>query len=60
MVADVEQMFHQVSVNPEHRDALRLHQMTVHIFGAKSSPCCANFCFARDKLPWNLAISKNH
>ena len=58
LVADVEQMFHQVFVNPEDREALRflwwpdgdldkepvLHQMTVHIFGAKSSPCCANFC----------------
>ena len=57
MAADVEQMFHQVKVNPEHTDALRFlwwpdgdlqreplpHQMTVHIFGAKSSPCCANF-----------------
>ena len=58
LVADVEQMFHQVKVNPEDREALRFlwwpqgnldeepvpHQMTVHIFGAKSSPCCANFC----------------
>ena len=58
LVADVEQMFHQVKVHPEHRDALRFlwwpngdldqdpvpYQMTVHIFGAKSSPCCANFC----------------
>ena len=51
-------MFHQVYVDEEHREALRFlwwpdgdldnepvpHQMTVHIFGAKSSPCCANFC----------------
>ena len=58
LVADVEQMFHQVKVHPEHRDALRFlwwpngdldqapvpYQMTVHIFGAKSSPCCVNFC----------------
>ena len=58
LVADVEQMFHQVRVNPEHRDALRFlwwpdgdlekepqpYHMNVNIFGAKSSPCCANFC----------------
>ena len=58
LVADVEQMFHQVRVNPKHRDALRFlwwpdgdlekepqpYHMNVHIFGAKSSPCCANFC----------------
>ena len=58
IAADVEQMFHQVYVNPEHRKALRFlwwpggdvnkesipHQMTVHIFRAESSPCCANFC----------------
>ena len=60
MAADVEQMFLQVKVYPEHTDALRFLwwpdrmvaclqreplplQMTVHIFGAKSSPCCANF-----------------
>ena len=57
MAADVEQMFHHVKVNPEHMDALCFlwwpdgdlqreplpYQMTVHIFGAKSSPCCANF-----------------
>ena len=45
-------------MDEEHREALRFlwwpdgdlendpvpHQMTVHIFGAKSSPCRANFC----------------
>ena len=57
MAADVKQMFHQVKVNPEHTDAVCFlwwpdgdlqreplpHQMTGHIFGAKSPPCCANF-----------------
>ena len=57
MAAGVEQMFHQVKIYPKHTDSLRFlwwpdgdlqreplpHQMTLHIFGAKSSPCCANF-----------------
>ena len=50
-----EAMFHQVKVLPKDADALRFlwwndsldqppidHQMLVHIFGATSSPCCAN------------------
>ena len=53
--ADVEAMFRQVKVLPEDADALRFlwwdassnlppkeYQMLVHIFGATSSPCCAN------------------
>ncbi|XP_060573471.1 uncharacterized protein LOC132731322 [Ruditapes philippinarum] len=50
-------MFHQFRVNPEHRDFLRFlwwkggncndvveeYRMTVHLFGAASSPGCANF-----------------
>ena len=53
--AEVEAMFHQVKVLPEDADALRFlwwnassnlppneYQMFVHIFGATSSPCCAN------------------
>ena len=53
--ADIEAMFHQVKVLPEDADALRFlwwdlssshppkeYQMLVHIFGATSSPCCAN------------------
>lgn len=53
---DIEGMFHQVHVNEEHRDLLRLlwweqgditkepteYRMTVHLFGATSSPGCAN------------------
>ena len=58
-------MFHQVRVPEEDRDSLRflwsddvtsdvepyVMQMTVHIFGAKDSPTCANFALkqtARD------------
>ena len=53
--ADLEAMFHQVKVLPRDADALRFLwwsgsldnppdecQMLVHIFGAASSPCCAN------------------
>ena len=53
--ADLEAMFHQVKVLPKDADALRFlwwsgslndhpdeYQMLVHIFGATSSPCCAN------------------
>ena len=53
--ADLEAMFHQVTVLPRDADALRFlwwsgswdnppeeYQMLVHIFGAASSPCCAN------------------
>ena len=53
---DIEGMFHQVHVNEEHRDFLRFlwwgqgdttneakeYRMTVHLFGATSSPGCAN------------------
>lgn len=53
--ADIEAMFHQTRVSPKDTDALRFlwwsssiddppdeYQMLVHIFGATSSPCCAN------------------
>ena len=57
LVADVEAMFHQVRVDPKHANALRflwwengdlskepiICQMLVHLFGATSSPSCANF-----------------
>ena len=57
-------MFHQVFVKPEHANALRFlcwpngcieetpasYQMLVHIFGAKSSPSCANFCLRQTAL----------
>ena len=53
--ADVEGTFYQTSETPSDTDALRFlwwpgsikdrpedYKMLVHIFGAKSSPCCAN------------------
>ena len=57
VVGDIEQMFHQVLVDPEDRRYLRFlwwpegdlteesrgYQMNVHLFGAGSSPSCAQF-----------------
>lgn len=56
VMCDVQQMFHQFQVSKTHRDYLRFlwwdsdlqeepvdYRMTVHLFGAKSSPGCANF-----------------
>ncbi len=62
--ADIESMFHMVLVPSDDQDALRflwqddleserspdVYQMVVHIFGAKSSPCCANYCLRRCAL----------
>ena len=56
-MCDIEAMFHQVKVSEEFRDLLRFfwwedgdltkepkeYRMTVHLFGATSSPGCANF-----------------
>ena len=56
-MCDIEAMFHQVTVNEVYRDLLRFlwwedgnltkepkkYRMTVHLFGATSSPGCANF-----------------
>ena len=57
VVGDIERMFHQVLVDPEDRRYLRflwwpegdlteesrVYQMNVHLFGAASSPSCAQF-----------------
>ena len=56
-MCDIEQMFYQFKVNQEHRDFLRFlwwkdgnhkdevveYRMNVHLFGAASSPGCANY-----------------
>lgn len=54
---DIQKMFHQFKVRPAHRDYLRFlwwsgsdiveYRMTVHLFGAVSSPGCANFALKR-------------
>ena len=57
LMCDIEAMFHQVKVTEEYRDFLRFlwwedgdtsrepqdYRMTVHLFGATSSPGCCNF-----------------
>ena len=60
LVADIEGMFNQVKVSPDDQDALRFlwwsgsldeppdeYVMTVHVFGATDSPCCANYCLQK-------------
>ena len=56
VMADIQQILHQVKVCEEDRDSLRFlwrdfnetkkpdaYKMTVHVFGAVDSPCCANY-----------------
>lgn len=57
VICDIERMFHQFLVSPELRNYIRFlwwesgdlerepqeYQMAVHLFGAASSPGCANF-----------------
>lgn len=64
LMADIEAMFHQVKVAPEHRDALRFlwwpkgdvqcapkaYRMTVHLFGGVWSPSCASYALKRTFL----------
>jgi len=61
LAADIQSMFLQVKVPAEDADALRFlwwedadfrkppeeYQMVSHIFGAKDSPSCANYCLKR-------------
>ena len=61
MICGIEGMFHQVAVNPENRNVLRFlcgdngnfdshpteYRMTVHLFGATSSPGFTNFALKK-------------
>ena len=60
-MADIEAMFHQVRMSPDYKDFLRFfwwpdgdlsaspqeYRMVVHLFGAVSSPSCANFALKK-------------
>ena len=64
VTADIEAMFHQVFVEPEHRDALRFllwpngdldseaceYRMTVHLSGGTWSPSCCCFALCKTAL----------
>ena len=57
ITCDIKGMFHQVAVDQDHRNLMRFlwwdegdlsqepkdYRMTVHLFGATSSPACANY-----------------
>ena len=59
---DIQGIFHQIRVNPEHRELLRFlwwdgnnlsknptdYCMTIHLFGATSSPSCAKFALKKN------------
>ena len=59
IMADIEQMFHQIEVKKSDRDALRFvwrnhvtqkiedYVMNVHLFGKVDSPCCANWALKK-------------
>ena len=61
VMSDIEAMFHQVRVFPDHRDVLRFlwwpgndltqepveYRMLVHLFGAVSSPSCCSFAIQK-------------
>ena len=62
VIADIEQMFHQIFVLEKDRDALRFlwrdtpsgkiddYIMNVHLFGKIDSPCCANWSLKKTAL----------
>lgn len=73
IIGDIEKMFYQVKVIPEHQNYLRFlwwpdgdftqelaeFKMTVHLFGAVSSPSCANFALRRTAEQSGLVYDRN-
>ena len=71
--ADIQEMFLQVKVPTEHRDALRLlwwpdnnmdktpmeYRLTVHPFGAVSSPFCANYALRETAKQHGTRVSRS-
>ena len=70
-MGDIEKMFYRFKVKREHRNYLRFlwwkngnmksvpmtYRMTVHVFGAASSPGCANFALKRLAIDCKAACS---
>ncbi|XP_074659583.1 uncharacterized protein LOC141912256 [Tubulanus polymorphus] len=75
LVADIQAMFHQVRTSESESESLRflwrpdgsygspeVFKMLVHIFGARDSPCCANYALkrsARDNIDCFSSIAVN-
>ncbi|WP_239110332.1 hypothetical protein [Streptococcus dysgalactiae] len=71
--ADIQEMFLQVKVPTKHRDALRLlwwpesdmnkdaqeYRLTVHPFGAVSSPFCANYALQETAKRYEAYVSSS-
>ncbi|XP_062566787.1 uncharacterized protein LOC134229094 [Saccostrea cucullata] len=67
VMGDIDSMFYQVRVPPQDATFLRFlwwkdgnpsnslleYQMIVHLFGATSSPSCANFCLRKTAQDWS-------
>ncbi|PFX12711.1 hypothetical protein AWC38_SpisGene23285 [Stylophora pistillata] len=72
IVADIEQIFHQVRVCEEDRDSLLFlwrdldetkrpneYKMTVHVLDAVDSPCCTNYALQRTACDQQGKFSKD-